>query len=99
MHSKLTDEPGALQVAAQIRARELTPLEAVDAAIARIEALDGPINAVVVRDFDRARAAAKAANEALAKSDKKPLLGLPMTVKEQFRVAGLPTCWGIAKYN
>jgi len=79
--------------------REVSSRELVDAAIARIEALDTKINAVVVRDFDRARAAAKAANEALAKSDKKPLLGLPMTVKEQFRVAGLPTCWGIAKYN
>jgi amidase len=70
-----------------------------DAAIARIEALDGKINAVVVRDFERARAAAKAADEALAKGDRKPLLGLPVTVKEQFRVAGLPTCWGIPRYK
>jgi hypothetical protein len=79
--------------------REVSSRELVDAAIARIEALDTKINAVVVRDFDRARAAAKVADEALAKGDKKPLLGLPMTVKEQFRVAGLPTCWGIAKYK
>jgi amidase len=83
--------------------RKLSSRELVDAAIARIEALDPKINAVVVRDFDRARAAAKAADEALAQGksagDRKPLLGLPMTVKEQFRVAGLPTCWGLPKFK
>ena len=79
--------------------REISARELLDAAISRIEALDPKINAVIVRDFERARAAAKAADEALAKGEKKPLLGLPMTVKEQFRVAGLPTCWGIPKYK
>src|SRR5712671_2147868 len=79
--------------------RRISSLELVNAAITRIEELDPKINAVVVRDFDRASAAAKAADEALAKGEKKPLLGVPMTVKEQFRVAGLPTCWGVAKYK
>ena len=64
-------------------------------AIARIEALDGPINAVVVRDFERARAAARAADAALARGEQRPLLGVPMTVKEAFNVAGLPTTWGM----
>ena len=41
MIPKLTSEPGAIEVAAQIRFGALSPLEAVDAAIARIEALDG----------------------------------------------------------
>ena len=59
MIPRLTNEPGAIEVAAQIRAGELSPLEAANAAIARIEALDGPLNAVVVRDFDRARDAAR----------------------------------------
>ena len=83
--------------------RKVSSRELVDAAIARIEVLDPKINAVVVRDFDRARAAAKATDEALTQGksagDKKPLLGLPMTVKEQFNIAGLPTCWGLAKYK
>jgi amidase len=52
-----------------------------------------------VRDFDRARAVAKAADDALASGDKRPLLGLPMTVKEQYNVAGLPTCWGYQKFK
>ena len=62
--------------------------------ISRIEALDPKINAVVVRDFERARAAAEDADAALARGERRPLLGLPMTVKEQFNVAGLPTTWG-----
>ena len=74
--------------------RKISSRELVDAAIARIEALDPKINAVVVRDFDRARAAADAADSALARGERRPLLGLPMTVKEQFGVAGLPTTWG-----
>jgi amidase len=87
----------ATELRTALAAREVSAGELVDAAIARIEALDAKINAVVVRDFDRARAAARAADEALAKGEKKPLLGLPMTVKEQFNIAGLPTTWGQAK--
>ena len=78
----------------QVSSREL-----VDAAIARIEAIDPKINAVVVRDFDRAREAAAAADVALAKGDSQPLLGLPMTVKESFNVAGLPTSIGDPKFK
>lgn len=50
-----------------------------------------------MRDFAAAREAATAADEALARGDRRPLLGLPMTVKEQFNVAGLPTTWGEPK--
>ena len=59
MIPRLTQEPGAIAMAARIARGDLSPLEAVDAAIARIERLDEQINAVVVRDFDRARAAAR----------------------------------------
>src|SRR5277367_3844742 len=72
-----------------LAARQISARELLDAAIARIEALDPKINAVVVRDFDRAHAAADAADAALARGEHRPLLGLPMTVKEQFNVAGL----------
>jgi amidase len=74
--------------------RKISSRELVDAAITRIEKLDPKINAVVVRDFERARSAAKAADEALAKGERRPLLGLPMTVKESFAVAGLTTTRG-----
>ncbi|MEO1729990.1 MAG: amidase family protein [Pseudomonadota bacterium] len=95
-YPQLTSEPGALATAAAIRAGEMSPFEAVDAAIARIEALDGSVNAVVVRDFDRARESAKAMDASEA-GPAQPLFGVPMTVKESFEVAGLQSCWGHEK--
>jgi len=79
--------------------RKMSSRELLDAAISRVEALDPKINAVVVRDFERARAAADAADAALARGERRPLLGLPMTVKEQFGIAGLPTTDGYPKYK
>ncbi|MBK1662314.1 amidase [Paracraurococcus ruber] len=85
----------ALDLAAAIRARRIGSREALEMYVGRIERLDGRLNAVVVRDFDRARARADAADAALARGeDWGPLHGLPMTVKESFDVAGLPTHWG-----
>jgi amidase len=85
----------AAQVVDALRARRFSSLELTDRVIARIERLDASLNAVVVRDFERAREAAKAADAALARGESRPLLGVPITVKESFNVAGLPTTWGI----
>ncbi len=85
----------AKDLVALLQARQVTAVELLDHAIARIEAHDGKLNAVVVRDFERARAAAAEADRALARGDRRPLLGVPMTVKECANVAGLPTTWGI----
>src|SRR5438105_901463 len=87
------------ELATALADREISARELLDAVISRIEALDPKINAVVVRDFDRARAAADAADAALARGERRPLLGLPMTVKEAFHVAGLPTTWGNPKFK
>ncbi|MEL6738657.1 MAG: amidase family protein [Pseudomonadota bacterium] len=95
-YPRLTDKPGALETAAAIRARDLSVAEAVDAAIVRLEKLDGPVNALAVPDFARAAATAKAMDAAGPDPDK-PLFGVPMTVKESFEVEGLPSCWGHEK--
>jgi amidase len=89
----------ATELAADLSARRVGAAELAEQAIARIEALDSRTNAVVVRDFDRARAAAVAADEALARGERKPLLGVPMTVKESFDIAGLPTSWGMPPFK
>jgi amidase len=80
---------------AALRARKVSAVELLDAAIARIESGDARLNAVVVRDFERARTQALAADAALARGEQGALLGVPMTVKESFNVAGLATTWGI----
>jgi amidase len=87
------------QLARALAARQVSAVELCDEAIAAIEAKDGPINAVVVRDFDRARDAARAADAALARGEARPLLGVPMTVKDSQNVAGLPTTWGIEAFK
>jgi len=82
-----------------LQARKISALELADHTIARIEALDRRLNAVVVRDFERAREAAKAADVALARGERQSLLGIPITVKEAFNVAGLATTWGIPQFK
>src|SRR4051794_35115546 len=89
----------AAELAQALASRQVSSRELIDAAVSRIEALDPKINAVVVRDFERARAAAKDADAALARGERRPLLGLPMTVKESFNVARLPTTWGFVDSN
>jgi amidase len=79
--------------------RELSALEACDGAIARIEKLDASINSVVVRDFERARSDAKAADKLRAEGVKLPLLGVPMTIKESFNLRGWPTTWGFEDHR
>ncbi|CAN7560019.1 amidase family protein [Variovorax sp. LjRoot290] len=84
------------ETAAALQARQVSAVELLERSIARIERFDRQINAVAVRDFERARAAAQAADAALARGERRPLLGVPFTVKEAFNVAGLPTTWGIS---
>jgi amidase len=85
----------AVELSAALAAKKVSAVELAQDAIGRIERHDSRINAICVRDFERGLAAARAADAALARSEKKPLLGIPMTVKESFNVAGLPTTWGI----
>jgi amidase len=82
-----------------LRTGEVTSVELTDEAIARIERDDKAINAICVPDFDRAQAAARRADEARARGEDRPLLGIPVTVKESYNIAGLPTTWGMPQYT
>jgi amidase len=88
----------AAGLAAGLRKKSFSAAELVEACISRIEALDPQVNAVVVRDFDRARADARQADMALAKGDARPLLGVPATVKESFDLRGHPSTWGFTEH-
>jgi amidase len=87
------------ELSGALAARRISASELLELTIARIEALDLRINAVVVRDFERARAAARAADLALARGERRPLLGIPCTMKEAINVAGLPTTWGFPEFK
>lgn len=85
----------AVQLSAALAAKKVSAVELAQDAIGRIERHDQKINAICVRDFERGLAAARAADAALARGETKPLLGIPLTVKESYNIAGLPTTWGI----
>ncbi|MFE7743080.1 amidase [Nocardia sp. NPDC057455] len=88
----------AEELLAALRAGEVTSVELTDEAIARIERDDKVINAICVPNFDRARAAASRADQARARGEDRPLLGIPVTVKESYNMAGLPTTWGMPQH-
>ena len=89
----------AAQLAAGLKKKAFSAQELCRAAIERIEALDPQINAVVVRDFERAHTEARLADEALARGEQKALTGIPMTVKESFDLRGHATTWGFPLHS
>jgi amidase len=85
--------------AAMIAAGDVSATEVLDAHLARIADHNPELNAVVVLDEGAARGAAGAADEAHAAGRPPgPLAGVPVTVKEAFDVAGLPTTAGMPEY-
>jgi amidase len=87
------------QLGESLRCKKISASELLGHTIARIETLDRRLNAVVVRDFERARHAAATADVALGRGDQRRLLGIPITIKEAFNVAGLPTTWGFPRFK
>ncbi len=85
----------ATDLAALVRAREISARELLEAHLARIERLDPRINAIVTLDPDGARAAADAADAALSAGDPVgPLHGLPVAHKDTHLTGGMRTTWG-----
>ena len=88
-------ELGAVAARRLIARKALSAVELAEACIARVEAVDHAINALVARDFDGLRAGARAADAALASgAPLGPLHGLPFGVKDMIDVRGLPTTSG-----
>ncbi|MDA8248292.1 MAG: amidase family protein [Rhodospirillales bacterium] len=78
-----------------IGTKRLSPVELVESCIGRVDAVDHAVNAIVARDFDRARAAARAAEQAVMRGDPLGKLhGLPFGVKDLEETAGLRTTFG-----
>lgn len=79
-----------------LRQGEFSARELLEHFLARIDRLNPSINAVILQDRPGARARADAADAARARGESLGALhGLPMTVKESYDVAGMPTTWGI----
>lgn len=88
-HATLTE------LASAVRTRRLSPVEIVDAFLARIETLDPVLHAFITVDAAGARARARALErEAMAGRWRGPLHGVPLAYKDLFAVPGLPASAG-----
>ncbi|MFW3170401.1 amidase [Geodermatophilus sp. CPCC 206100] len=85
----------ATELAGLIRTRQLSARELTDACLDRIERIGPQLNAIVTLDPDGARAAADAADAALASgAEVGPLHGLPVAHKDTHATGGMRTTWG-----
>jgi amidase len=85
----------ATELAGLLRSREISARELLDAHLDRIERLDPSVNAIVTLDAAGARAAADAADAALAAGEPVgPLHGLPVAHKDTHATGGMRTTWG-----
>jgi len=90
----------ATQMARAIAGRKISALECVESAIARIEAVNGVVNAVVDPLFDEARRAAIAADDEISQGKiRGPLHGVPVSVKINIDYAGRPTTNGVEQFQ
>ncbi len=87
----------ATELVRRIRAREVSSLELVDAHLARIEAVNPLLAAVVTTCAEAARGRAREADAALARGERWGVLhGLPITLKDSIDTAGVRSTWGTA---
>lgn len=90
----------ATVLAGMIRDRKIGSLELLEHYLGRIERINPQVNAVISFQIETARERAKAADAAtMAGKSSGPLHGVPMTVKESFDVAGLPTTQGFTHFT
>lgn len=86
---------GAARLAAALSAGDVSSRELLDLYLARVEAADPALNAVVTLDAERAQGLAREADEALARGTAAgPLHGLPITIKDTIETEGLRTTSG-----
>jgi len=86
---------GIAEAAARIRARDLSPVELVEAYLARIGAEDGAVKAYITVLADSARRAAKAAEAEIAAGRYRgPLHGIPVGLKDIIQTKGVRTSCG-----
>ena len=85
----------AVEARRMIGAKQLAPSELLESCIARTEAVDHAVNAMVIRDFATARGVARAADAAVMRGDDlPPLHGLPIGIKDLESTKGLLTTFG-----
>ncbi len=96
LQDMMLQDLSAREIARRIAAGDLSAAEVLQHFIARINAVNGKLNAVTVDLFDGARKTAAEVDKAVARGEKlPPLAGLPVTIKECFDLAGTASTFGL----
>ncbi|HEY4947753.1 MAG TPA: amidase [Acidimicrobiales bacterium] len=92
----MDEHASALQTAAAIRAKEVSPLEVLDECLARVDVCNPELNAVIWRNDEEARAAARSLGERIAAGEGElpPFAGVPLPIKDLLPVEGQPATYG-----
>ena len=94
MHRSQWTYASAADLAQALREGKASAVELARDAIKRIESADAALNAMCVKTYETALAEAAEADARLARGERGALIGVPMTIKESFNLAGYPTTWG-----
>ncbi len=89
----------ATDAAEMLRRRRISSRELTELLLARIAAVNPEVGAVAEVRGEEALREAAAADQAIARGEQGPLLGVPMTVKDGFNVRGLRTTWGNPQFK
>jgi len=90
----------SVELRRRIGSKEVSPVELLEAAMARVEGLNPAVNAIAATDYERARKLAKDAENAARKGERLgPLHGLPTGIKDLHETAGLLTTYGSPLYR
>ncbi|HLZ57364.1 MAG TPA: amidase family protein, partial [Ktedonosporobacter sp.] len=95
--TRLTPFSSATAMLQALQTRQISSVELLELHLQQIEQRNPTLNAIVTPDFERARRASEESDAARAHGDVRPLLGLPLTIKDCLDVQGLPTTAGDPK--
>lgn len=87
----------AIAMLRALRERRISAVELLELHLHRIERYNPTLNAIVTPNYDAARRAAALADDARARDEERPLLGLPLTIKDCIYVKGLPATGGLVE--
>jgi Asp-tRNA(Asn)/Glu-tRNA(Gln) amidotransferase A subunit family amidase len=87
-------EKTAVELVADLREKRISAQLLLEQTIEQAERMEGVVNPIAVKLYERARVAAKAADELLRRNEGGPLCGLPITIKDSQWLAGVPCANG-----
>lgn len=94
MENELKPTATLIEMLSALNERKISAVELLELHLSQIEDCNPALNAIVIHSPDQARESARAADQARSRGDRRPLLGLPFTVKDWIEAAGMRSTAG-----